>query len=66
MFHPWRCKRGHGNRSDIPPEAQEGPRRPLVFRCAEPGCEEHTSIFAGSSKNPPPGRARRVKPTGEK
>jgi hypothetical protein len=52
-LHPWRCKLGHENRTSIPPESREGSRRRLVLWCSEPGCAEHTAVFAGASNAPP-------------
>ncbi len=66
MVHPWRCRKGHGNRSEIPAEVQEGPRRQLILHCAEPGCPEHTAIFVGSSTSSPPLSNRRPRKTDAK
>lgn len=67
--HPWRCKLGHENRTLIPPEAREGPRRRLVLWCSVPGCMETAAVFAGSVKTvllqagAPKRRPRKDKPT---
>src|SRR5262245_50332359 len=60
MKHPWRCRLGHENRSDLPVEAFEVGRRHLVVWCSEPGCPESTTIFVGSTtpSQPPPKRLR--------
>jgi hypothetical protein len=67
--HPWRCKLGHENRTLIPPEARDGPRRRLVLWCSVPGCMETAAVFAGSVKTAPlqagapKRRPRKDKPT---
>ncbi len=59
LHHPWKCNRGHENRTPIPPESRKGPRRRIVLWCAEPGCTEQTAIFVGESEGPPPARKPR-------
>ncbi|HKD19646.1 MAG TPA: hypothetical protein VKG23_17465 [Thermoanaerobaculia bacterium] len=59
MTHPWKCKRGHENRTPIPPEMEKGARRALVLWCSEPGCVEHTSVFVGETHGTQPHRKRK-------
>jgi len=53
-IHPWKCQRGHENRTAIAADVRRGPRRRILLRCAEPGCDGRTSIFVGGSIGAPP------------
>src|SRR5262245_20860475 len=53
-IHPWKCKRGHENRTAIAREDRWGARRRIALPCMEPDCKESTSIFVGDARTTPP------------
>jgi hypothetical protein len=54
MLHPWKCRNGHENVTDVPDAERAGPRRRYVLKCPVPGCNGRSWIFVGSAPSPFP------------
>ncbi len=51
-MHPWKCRNGHENVTEIPEGARSGPRRRFVLKCPVEGCAARSWIFVGSTPGP--------------
>ena len=54
MPHPWKCRNGHENVTEIPKKANVGPRHRYVLKCPVPSCEARSWVFVGSAPLPFP------------